>query len=169
LTITNRHETGDPEGLQKTIGAFIERNWQDSLDPDDIKPDFHYDDKITENWPTKMAKLAIYFNLAGTIKVADRSDSSKVTVGYMTNISIDGFAPNMQIAERCLSNITAIIQDNYPNNSNRINKSDTTSVSKITTFDNEPDFTLIPKNASGQPNHAQFSAILGCLWNTIKA
>ncbi len=169
MTITIRHETGTPEGTSKTIGALIEREWQTSLVPDDLAPAFYYDDLITENWPVKGAKFGIYFNFIETQKVANRSDSSKVTTGYIDLVSIDGFAPNTLIAQRCIQNIVSIIQDKYANSGNRILKSDNSSISKITTFDNEPNFRIIPKNASGQPNSIQFTAILGCMWNTIKS
>ena len=169
MTITVRHETGNPEGIAKTIGALIEREWTTSLVPDDLDPAFYYDDQITENWPVKGSKFGIYFNYIETQKIATRSSSGKETTGYMDLISIDGFAPNTLIAQRCIQNITSIIQDKYANSGNRILKSDNSSISRITTFEHEPNFRIIPKNASGQPNSIQFTSILGCMWNTIKS
>lgn len=169
MTIVNRHETGEPEALNKTIGAWIERHWLDSLTPDDLIPQFFYEDDRSENWPVKQAKLAIYFNISNTIKRADRSSAGKETTGYQTEVTIDGFAPTLLQAERCVENLTRIIQDNYANSSTRVLKSNNVHVSKITTFADEPDFRIIPKNASGHPNSVQFTGLLSCLWNTIKS
>lgn len=161
-------ETGAYESLIKTIGAWLKREWANYSPTDPLVADinFKFVEDTTHNWKSKMGTELVVINLGDDINDKSRKDSSNQKIGKTNQVFIDVFMRNSVRAEAAANKINNIIAATYPNQVRNILKSDATSISKITRFQEEEGIKFIPVRIMDSLNQStvQMAGILTCEW-----
>ncbi len=180
MAITDVYLVGDPEPFDETIRAFIARDWL-SANTEAVTPKFlsaHGKDTDAADFTTKLSANAwmkdinkdlIRFKQVDTTRYAQAQPSGNKFFVMLTMVNIDIFAERPNRYFLFDREINRIIQENIPNNSIRIKKSDNTNDSAIHTFDRQVvEFTKIGDFAEGGIRY-QHAGELGCVWQRNKS
>lgn len=170
MTISIQYETGDPEALCTTLGAWFERLWSTNSPTIDETPKFRYENS-KRNWPMRQVSYDICFNMGKTRTLTNETSNDRAIIGKATAVVIDIMAPTQLLVDQTIEKINNIIAENDPGASTRILKSDNSHVSKISRFlQVEIDFVEVPSitQAMGiKSPHMQ--GIIDCFWQKNKS
>jgi hypothetical protein len=169
MAVTVQRETGNPESLVKTIGAWIEREWDtyrpasQGINAADIN--FKHAEDRTHNWVAKKGQQLVAFNLGLELRDLERVDSSIKKIGMATQVYIDLWARDLKKAELMAKTINDIILDKRPTQTVNILKSDNVSISKVTKIEESTiDFTPNTIQSAFNQTTCQMSGIITLHW-----
>lgn len=180
MVITDNFLVGAAETFDETIRAFISRNWT-SANTENATPKFlspHGLDSGTADYTKKISAVAwmkdinkdlIRFKQMDTTRYEQAQPTGNKFFMMLTIVAIDIFAEKPHRAFLFEREINTIIQDNIPNNSVRIKKSDNVNDSAIHTFDRQV-VEFVPVGAFEKTGIVyQKAGELGCVWQRNKS
>ena len=180
MVITDNYLVGDPEPFDETIRALLSRLWDDT-NTEGVTPTFlsphgrasataDFTSTISTNaWMKDINKDLIRVKQIDTIRYAQAQPSGNKFFMMLTTVNIDIFAERPNRYFLFDREINRIIQENIPNNSVRIKKSNNTDDSAIHTFDRQVvEFTKIGDFAEGGIRY-QWAGELGIVWQRNKS
>jgi len=179
MTITDNFLVGDPEPFDETIRAFIARSWT-AANTENVTPIFRsphglgsaaavLTTKTSANaWVKDINKDLIRFKQIDTIRYGQAQPSGNKFFMMLTTVNINIFAERPNRAFLFDREINRIIQENIPNNSVRIKKSDNTDDSAIHTFDRQVVEFVKVGDFKDEGIKYQWAGELGLVWQRIK-
>ncbi len=173
------YETGTFELFSDTIRAWVSRNWTASntanKTPTFISPGGKASSTASTSrvknhvWPSNATNDEVYFNEGDTLLTDDidlgRKIYMKTTIVYVDIFSRDARRQRLYEIE-----INRIIANNFPDASTRINKSNNSNVSAISTFQDEEIEFIHPESIEGKEfaRTVQSSGELLCNWQVTR-
>lgn len=168
-TILYQFETGDPEIFATTIKAWLERLWAGTLPASNKLPGFvDPSEKLGGMaWPKAKNKKAVYVN-AGRKTVMPGSSTSDAlsTITIVEDVRIDLFGPSVIDINQFGEKINNIIMAERINSTNRVLKSNNSSVSAIVQFrENQIDWgDPFEGETAGKKTYVHVLGYLGCMY-----
>jgi len=178
--ITDNYLVGDPETFDETIRALMSRLWTaantESATPVFLSPHGRasaaadYTSKTSATaWMKDINKDLIRFKQMDTTRYEQAQPTGNKFFMMLTIVAIDIFAEKPYRAFLFEREVNRIIQENIPNNSVRIKKSDNVNDSAIHTFDRQV-VGFIPIGAFEKTGIVyQKAGELGCVWQRNKS
>lgn len=173
------YETGTFELFADTIRAWIARNWTASntanRTPKFISPGgkgtatASTTKVLNHVWPSNATMDEIYFNEGDTLLTDDVDLGRKIYV-KSTIVFIDIFSRDARRQRLYENEINRIVANNFPSADVRINKSNNSNVSGVSTFADEEIEWIHPESIEGKEfkRTVQSSGELICNWQVTR-